>query len=418
MTDVDTPDPPEPPHPTEGSRPLDPLTGLAVERRRRSLRVDSARATTLALGVAGGLVLAELSQGIVVRLRGLLVVLIVSLFLSFGVEPAVKWLNDRGVSRGLATMAVFFASGLLLVGFFAAMAPLVVTQVTSLVENGEDLLQGLSDQAARLPGDLGESVSDWLEEQRTELPNRLPEIAPALGREALGIGQTLLGSIIQALTALLVTFYLVADGPKLRRTLSGRMDPDSQREFLAVWEIAVEKTGGYLYSRVLTAIASAVFHTIVFALVDLPYATALGIWVGVVSSVIPVIGTYLAGALPLVIALSSSPGDAVIILVAVIVYQQVENYLVAPRITKHTLALHPAVAFVSVLIGAALLGGAGALLALPATAIVSALVTAYGERHEVVAHGLLEDKDEQRDAARAAAKAAKAAERSTPRSSG
>ena len=104
-------------------------------------------------------------------------------------------------------------------------------------------------------------------------------------------------------------------------------------------------------------------------MLGLPYAVALGVWVGLISSIIPVIGTYLAGALPIIIALSGSPRDAIWVVVAIVVYQQVENYLIAPRITAHTLSLHPAIAFVSVLVGGALMGPAGALLALPATAI-------------------------------------------------
>lgn len=356
--------------------PTDPALG----RRRPDWRL----AVTVGVGVALGLLLAEVTQGILVRLYDIIVTLLVALFVSFAVEPAVQWLDDRGVRRGFGTALVFLAGVMLLVGFVAAMAPLIVGQATSLVQQGPSLLGDLADQARNLPGDIGEPVAAWLEEQRTELPRRLPEIAPAVVDGALGFGQTLLGTTLQFLTAGLVSFYLVADGPQLRRVLSSRMQPGNQRDFLAWWELAVGKTGGYLYSRVLTAVASAIFHIVVFTVIGVPYATALGVWVGLISSVIPVIGTYLAGALPVLIALSTSPRDAIWVLVAIVVYQQVENYLVAPRITAHTLSLHPAIAFVSVLAGAALLGPVGALLALPATAIAAALVSSYGERHEVV----------------------------------
>lgn len=361
---------------------------LDPERRRPDWRL----ALTVAVGVAGGLVLSALVQGVLVRLYDLLITIMVALFVSFAVEPAVQWLDERGIRRGLGTMLVFLAGLLLLAGFVAAMAPLVIGQATSLVQQGPSLLGDLATQARNLPGGVGESIATWLEEQRTALPRRLPELAPRLVGGALGFGQTLLGTVLQLLTATLVSFYLVADGPKLRRVLSSRMDSEQQGDFLEWWELAVAKTGGYLYSRVLTAVASALFHVGVFTMIGIPYAAALGVWVGLVSSVIPVIGTYLAGALPLVIALADRPRDALWVLVAIIVYQQVENYLVAPRITAHTLSLHPAVAFVSVLIGGALLGPVGALLALPAAAIVAALASALGERHEVVEHDLTTQK--------------------------
>lgn len=362
-----------------------------MEHRRPDVRL----AVTLAVGLASGLLLAALVQGILIRVYDLLITIVLSFFVSFAFEPAVQWLADRGVRRGVGTALVFFAAFLAFAGFVAAMAPLIIDQTTMLVQQGPTVLGDLADQARNLPGTAGESMAEWLDEQRTELPNRLPEIAPEVVGGALGFGQTLLGNLLQLLTAALISFYLVADGPRLRRTLSARMGPERQREFLDWWNLAIAKTGGYLYSRLLTAVASAIFHIVVFTALELPYAIALGVWVGLVSSVIPVIGTYLAGALPVLITLADSPRDALWVLLAIVVYQQVENYLVAPRINAHALSLHPAVAFAAVLFGGALLGPAGALLALPATAIVAALISAQGERHEVVEHGLTTEQTRQ-----------------------
>lgn len=384
--------PPEPP----ATAPAD--DALSGDRRRgdRRRKVDWRTAANLGAGVAIGLLLASLVGSTVIRLQGLLVTLIIALFLSFAMEPAVQYLARRGVRRGAGTLLVFLAAFLLGVGFLAAMAPLVVDQVRNLVDAGPTLLDDLARQAQELPGQAGAAVSDWLMRQAEEAPDRIPEIATEVGRRALGVGSTLAGLIVQLLTVSLITFYLVADGPKLRRVLSSRLTPANQREFLEVWELAIAKTGGYVYSRVLTAVASAIFHIAAFSFIGIPYPVALGVFVGIVSSLIPVVGTYLAGTLPLLIALSDDPVTALWVLGAIVLYQQVENYLIAPKISEATLELHPAVAFVSVLIGAALLGAAGALLALPAAAIVTALVSAYGERHEVMEHGLTRQHHEER----------------------
>ena len=299
--------------------------GLIDDSLRLVRRVDAGRVLTIALGVGGGLLLVSGIEVVLVRIYDIIVVTIISLFLSFGMEPAVKWMDDRGIRRGAGTGVVFFLTFLMMVGFVAAMAPLIIDQVTNLIDGGPQVLAGLAERARSLPGDAGESLATWLEEQQAQLPERLPELAPRLAEGALGFGTSLLGSVLQFLTAALITFYLVADGPRLRRVLSSRMAPERQAEFLEIWELAVEKTGGYLYGRVLTAVASTIFHVIVFQMIGLPYAFAMGVWVGLVSSVIPVIGTYLAGALPLVIALSSSVSDAVWVLVAITIYQQVEN---------------------------------------------------------------------------------------------
>lgn len=354
-------------------------------------RVSWRTVITLAVAVAAGLLLTDLVTVVITRIQGLLIALVVSLFLSFAMEPAVQWLSRRGIRRGLGTLLVFLFALLLVVGFVAAMAPLVVSQIESLITAGPSVLDDLARRAGELPGGVGPGVSDFIERQAETLPDRLPDMAGELGRGALGVGTTLLGLVLQLLTVLLVTFYLTADGPRLRRTLSSRMAPDRQRELLEMWELAIAKTGGYVYSRILTAVISAIFHTVVFSLVGVDFAVALGVWVGIVSSLIPVVGTYLAGALPLVVAVAGEPVDALWVLGAVIAYQQVENYLVAPRITAATMELHPAIAFVSVLLGAAVLGPVGALVALPAAAIVAALASAYGDRHDVLEHGLTED---------------------------
>jgi predicted PurR-regulated permease PerM len=111
---------------------------------------------------------------------------------------------------------------------------------------------------------------------------------------------------------------------------------------------------------------------------------ALAIWVGLISQFLPVVGTYLAGLLPVVITLIDSPVKALVVVIAIVVYQQVENYIFAPRITARTMEMHPAVAFGAALAGGAAMGPVGALLALPAAAMLQAVVGAVGTRYEVV----------------------------------
>jgi predicted PurR-regulated permease PerM len=363
-------------------------------RRRRRLPARGTPPVSIALGVAGGLLLAQLVTTVGGRLRGLLSILVISLFLSFAMEPAVQWLARRGMLRGFGTWFVFLGVLLAFGGMIAAMVPLVAEQVRNLIDAGPTLLDDLASRAESLPGELGPSAAAWLNEQAAELPRQLPRIAGDVGRGALGIGQTVLGVVFQALTIALIVFYLVADGPKLRAQLARRLPPREQVRVLGLWELAVNKTGGYVYSRLLTAIVSTVFHAIVFTVLGLDYAAALAVWVGVISSVIPAVGTYIAGTLPIVVALADSLGLAVAVLVAIVLYQQVENYLVVPRITATTLELHPAVAFVSVVAGAAVGGAPGALLALPAVAIVAALLAASGEEYGVLEHELLETRQE------------------------
>jgi predicted PurR-regulated permease PerM len=160
--------------------------------------------------------------------------------------------------------------------------------------------------------------------------------------------------------------------------------PQRQREVLAAWEVGIEKTGGYLYSRLLLAVISAIFSFLALTILGVPFALPLALFFGLVSQFIPVIGTYFAAAIPLLVALLEDPWSALIFLIYVIVYQQIENYLLAPRITARTMQLHPAIAFGAALAGAAFGGLIGAFMALPVAATVQATVSTYLTRHEVV----------------------------------
>jgi predicted PurR-regulated permease PerM len=170
----------------------------------------------------------------------------------------------------------------------------------------------------------------------------------------------------------------------LSRNACSLLPPQRQQVVLRLWELAVEKTGGWVYSRLLLAAISGLSSWVVFVIIGLPSPLALALWLGLTSQFIPVVGTYLGGVLPLVLALINRPIDALWVLAWIVIYQQIENYLLAPRITAHTMDLHPAVAFGSALAGASLLGPMGAVLALPAAAVIQAFVSTYLERHEVV----------------------------------
>lgn len=363
--------------------------GRAHRRRQRDGWLD--RSVPIVLGVGGGILLAQLVGGVASAVQGLITVVVISLFLSFAMEPAVQWMYRRGLRRGFGTWAVFLAVIVFFGAFLAAMAPLILDQVAMMLRSGPGLLDAVARQAeALLPGESGEAAAEWLRGQQQLLPVALPDRMGMLSRGALGFGQTVLGGVFVMLTVALVTFYLVADGPRLRFKLASRLSHREQVRVLGLWELAIAKTGGYVYSRTLIAVASAAFHILAFTLLGLEYALALGMWMGIVSSIIPVIGTYLGGTFPVIVALATSPGRALVVLIIIVIYQQIENYLIMPRITSHTMQLHPAVAFMSVLAGGAIAGATGALLALPAVAIATALISASAEEYDVLEHHLVE----------------------------
>ncbi|MFI9510718.1 AI-2E family transporter [Nocardia sp. NPDC052566] len=316
---------------------------------------------------------------VLMRLQGLLTVLLVSLFLAFAIEPAVNWLARRGMRRGPATGLVFLALTVVIVAFIWTLGALLVDQVTTLIDNAPATADQAVDWFNRtfkthLAGtDIEKYAKNW--------SSHLDGVAD----NVWGTATATVGAVFQGLGVLLFTYYFAADGPRFRNAVCSVLPPRSQRHVLRAWDIAVDKTGGYIYSRGLLALASTIAHYVALRIIDVPSAFALALWVGVVSQFIPTVGTYLAGALPVLVALVHSPTDALWVLGFILVYQQFENYVLQPRITATTLDMHPAVAFGAVLAGAALLGATGALLAIPVTATVQAFSSAYIRRYEVTA---------------------------------
>jgi predicted PurR-regulated permease PerM len=335
------------------------------------------RAFVVALAL---LALFQFGHWVFARLVGLLVNVLISFFCALAIEPAVDWLARRHMRRGLATglviLVLFLAAGL----FLLALGSLLVDQITTIGRDFPNYVDDVVRWTNRTfnthldTGRLRDRVlhSDWA---RHLLTNGATSV--------WGISTTVIGTLFQLFTVLLFTFYLSADGPRLRRTLCSMLPPARQAEVLRAWDIAVAKTGGYLYSRALMALVSGVAHYVLLQVLEVPYAPALAVWVGLVSQFIPTVGTYLAGALPVLIAFTKDPWSALWVLCFVAVYQQFENYVLQPRITARTVDIHPAVAFGSVIAGTALLGAVGALIAIPATATLQGFFTAYVRRYEV-----------------------------------
>ena len=326
---------------------------------------------------------------IIRALRPVLVMLLVSLFLSFAMEPAVQWLGRRGWKRSIATAAVFASLAIIVSGIVASLAPVVIDQVTELIRNVPSFVDSIDETYANLPFvpelEAGEDFRDELTRLADQFGDRLRGLALGAAGNVVSIGATAIGAIFQLLAIALVTFYLVADGPRARQALARPFPPERQRELLAIWEIAVAKTGGYIYSRVLLAVVCSGVTAAFLALIGVDYPLPLGVFVGITSAFVPVVGTYLGGVLAILVALIDAPWDAVWVIAFLAVYQQIENYLLAPRVQSQTMDVHPAMAFIAVLAGGTLLGAVGALLALPAAAIIQAVLTTYVRRHELIA---------------------------------
>lgn len=334
---------------------------------------------TIGVVVAVGVGLALLGV-----LRTVVFYLVLALFFSFALEPAVNWLHDkRGWRRGSATGLLLFLVFLLLVLLILIFVP--------------TLLKGASAIADRLP-EAAQDFQTWAKDtlgidvSTASIQSGSAEASSALAASSetpmsvlLGFTASLVGGIFAAFTVGMFIFYMVAEAPKFKRSVLSFFPRPKQEEFLSIWEAAIEKTGGYFYGKSLLAVINGGLFYIMLRIVGVPGAAALALFQGVVAEFIPIVGTYIAAIVPLVVALITvGTSGTIVLLIYVLIYQQVENYLLSPKIQGKTMQLHPAVAFGAALAGGAIGGLLWAFLALPFAATVQAAASLWIQRHEVV----------------------------------
>lgn len=342
--------------------------------------------------VIGAILLTMALLGAARAASGLLTMVALSFFLSLALDPAVRSLRTRYGWRRGAAVGVIYVAGLAFISFLVyILVPAIGQLAARVADNGDEWVAQLNawtSQNLRFPidGDVGAGVVGAGE--------RTGEFAAnAFGRLA-GIATGGISLIFNLATIAMFTFYFTSDAPRIKRAVLRLFIPAAQQRIGWTWDQAIVQTGGYFYSRmILMAINSAGFLlTMVVVGVPVSLAVPLAVFGGFVSVFIPAIGTYIGAAIPILITLAVQglvPGLAV--LGYALVYQQLENYVLSPRISAGTMSLNGGVAFGAALAGGAIAGPVGAFVALPVAALVSATISNYVKSHDVVYHSEYDD---------------------------
>ena len=310
--------------------------------------------------------------------------LVVSFLLSTALEPAVKHLHEKhGWRRGSATLAVLAATLVAVVFMIVLLVPALAGGVSQISHNIPAYIAKLNAFTEKHFNAV--VISSSSAQQSGNTASALTHFLKQHTKDILGLIGGALGAAFDLLTIAMFTFYLTASGPQIRRAVFSRLTPQHQEQHLWAWNEAVKDVGGYLYSRGLLAVINGTFMFITLKIVGVPYALPLAMFVGVVAEFIPVVGTYLAGAAPAIIALGEVSATAFIVVIAeMVVYQEIENYYLAPRISEHTMDLNAGIAFGAAIAGGAVGGFVGAFFALPVAAVIQSFLTHNGKRYDVV----------------------------------
>lgn len=296
------------------------------------------------------------------------VLILISLFLATGLNPAVELLRKRNLSRTTA-VSVIFSSVVLFVIFFALVViPPVISQGTNLIESAPQLLQDLMKNETIYQLNTQYGLIDTLQEKLRSVTSDGTLLISTFGG-VIGVGKSVLSGFFSALTILVLTLYFITSLPQAVE-LGLSLVPASRRDRVGLLTNAViARVGSFVGSQILIAAMAAVFVTILGTILGLPSAIAIGMFV-LVAALIPLIGHFIGAGIFTLVALSQSLAIGVIALVAYVVYVQIENYVVTPRIMKRALAVPGAVTIIAALIGSSLLGLVGGLLAVPVAASI------------------------------------------------
>ena len=316
------------------------------------------------LGVLTAIVLLRALESV----SQIFVLILVSLFLATGLNPAVEALRKRNLSRGSA-VAVIFSSVILFVVFFAfVVVPPVVNQGTNLIENAPQLLDDLMKN--RTINSLNDQFGliDTLQSRLNSVTSDGTLLISTFGG-VIGVGQSILSGFFTALTILVLTLYFITSLPQAV-SLGLSLVPASRRERVGkLTNAVIERVGLFVGSQILIAAMAGVFVVLLTSILGMPSPIAIGMIVFVVA-LIPLIGHFIGAGVVTLIALTQSPLIGLIAFVAYVLYVQIENYIVTPRIMKRTLSVPGAVTIISALIGSSLLGLVGGLLAVPVAASI------------------------------------------------
>ena len=315
-------------------------------------------------------VLAALSS-----VANIVILVMMAAVLAIGLDPAVRVFERRGVSRGRAVTLIFLGALAVVVLFASLVIPRLVTQVGELADNIPDYVEELStrdDAIGRYfrDNDVTARLQKFIE--------KLPQTITGSFGTIVGVAGKVGSVIFNVVTVAILTIYFMLSLPRMRRTAAVAFSRGTRERAEDVMDQAISRIGGYVAGILTTASIAGSSALLFFSILGLfgegiPFAVPLAVFSGLLG-LIPAVGAYIGAAPAVIVGFFQSGPTGVLILIYFIVYQQVENYVIQPRIMKNAVNLSPAAVIVSTLVFGSLAGFAGAVLALPAAATIKVII--------------------------------------------
>ena len=324
-------------------------------------------------------VLISISVLIFLRVKSLIFDLFVAVVLAALAEPVVYRLSQKINRRASAMVAVSLI--LLVIGAtLFSIIPIMVQELYFLSSQ----IPTYFDNFINYLNVEGFAVSSQSLDLESQFNSLIKDYGSTVGSSVVFAGQGLLRTLGHIFVIFFFTYYLISEGDGWRIKLKESLPDNVSSSIHQVWTIGVSKAGGFIVAKVILGVLASVVLSVSFLIIGLPSPIALGVAAGILSQLIPVVGTFLGGLVPFIASISLGTTAMIATVLVLLIYQVVENYFVSPRVTKSTMEIHPAIAVFSTLFGAYTLGGVGAILALPVAATVQGVIgTIINNRKEI-----------------------------------
>ncbi len=305
-----------------------------------------------------------------IDLGSVLSVLGVALFLAIGLEPAVAWQERHGIPRRLAVVVVVLAVVGLVAGFVAAAVSPISGEVAQLTKN----LPRYRTELASGKGWLGHLVRT-LHLQAVIRGKGSTTFKPKLSwiGGALGAGRIVVDGVTAAISIIVLTIYFIVAFPQLRRLWLNLVPASRRARVEPITDEVFSRVGGFVLGNLLTSIVSGALTAVWLAAFGVPYPVLLGLFVALFD-LIPIIGSTVAGLVVTLVSLVKGLPVAIGTLCFYVFYRFFEDYLLTPRVMRHTVSISPGLTVLATLVGVSLLGFVGALVAIPAAAAIRLVI--------------------------------------------
>ncbi|MFC4587886.1 AI-2E family transporter [Sphaerisporangium corydalis] len=319
---------------------------------------------TAALGVLTAWLLVQAIAGV----SSALILIIVSLFLAIGLNPAVEALQRRNLSRRLAITIVFGGVIIFFVGFGLAIVPPLTDQTTGFIQHLPEYVQQLQNHPLIRSVDQRYQVLDKLQQYVSS-----GSLASQMFGGLLGVASVVISALFSGLTILVLTLYFLGSLNSIKE-IGYRLVPRSRRTRVRLLgDEILKQIGGYVAGNLIISLIAGVVTFVFLAILRVPYALALAIFVAI-TDLIPMVGAVVGAVVVTGVGFLTSVQVGVICLIFFVVYQQIENYVISPPVFRSSVAVPPIATIIGALLGGALLGIVGALLGIPLAAAVLLLV--------------------------------------------